>query len=55
MTGTNVGIKASIVSADGKLDVMAVNDLSIVAGAENSSYSNKSSSGGGGFFGKKKA
>ncbi|AXO14571.1 hemagglutinin repeat-containing protein [Thalassospira indica] len=55
MTGTNVGIEASTVSADGKLDVMAYNDLSITAGMENSSYSYKSSSGGGGFFGKKKS
>ncbi|KEO58789.1 hemagglutinin repeat-containing protein [Thalassospira permensis] len=55
LSGTNVGIEASTVSADGKLDVMAFNDLSIVAGAENSSYSSKSSSGGGGFFGKKKS
>lgn len=54
MTGTNVGIEASTVAADGKLDVMAYNDLSIVAGMENSSYSYQSSSGGGGFFGKKK-
>ena len=54
MTGTNVGIEASTVSADGKLDVMAYNDLSITAGMENSSYSYKSSSGRGGFFGKKK-
>ncbi|HBU99642.1 hemagglutinin repeat-containing protein [Thalassospira lucentensis] len=55
MTGTNVGIDASTVSADGKLDVMAYNDLSITAGMENSSYSYKSSSGGGGFFSKKKS
>ncbi|WP_417830351.1 hypothetical protein [Thalassospira sp.] len=54
MTGTNVGIEPSTVSADGKLDVMAYNDLSITAGMENSSYSYKSSSVGGGFFGKKK-
>lgn len=54
MTDTNVGIEASTVSADGKLDVVAYNDLSITAGMENSSYSYKSSSGGGGFFGKKK-
>jgi len=55
MTGTNVGIDASTVAADGKLDVMAYNDLSITAGMENSSYSYQSSSGGGGFFGKKKS
>tara|TARA_Y100000782_G_C10178212_1_gene262784 strand:- start:54 stop:278 length:225 start_codon:yes stop_codon:yes gene_type:complete len=55
MTVSNVGIDASTVEADGKLDVMAYNDLSITAGMENSTYSSKSSSGGGGFFGKKKS
>ena len=47
MIGNNVGMGAFTVSADGKLDVMAYNDLSITAGMENSSYSYKSSSGGG--------
>ncbi|WP_276654204.1 hemagglutinin repeat-containing protein [Thalassospira lucentensis] len=55
ITGTNVRIDASTVSADGTLYVMAHNDLSIVAGAENSSYSYQSSSGGGDFFGSSKS
>ncbi|WP_417829799.1 hypothetical protein [Thalassospira sp.] len=54
MTVSNVGIDASTVEADGKLDVMACNGLSITAGMENSSCSYKSSSAGGGFFGEKK-
>ncbi|MBC07896.1 hypothetical protein [Thalassospira sp.] len=55
MTGTNVGIDSSAGAADGKLDVIAYNDLSVAAGMENSSYSPVSSSGGACFFGKKKS
>ncbi|AMW35845.1 filamentous hemagglutinin N-terminal domain-containing protein [Haematospirillum jordaniae] len=54
LSGTDIGIEASRVSADGRLDVVAGNALSVAAGAQASRYASSSTSKGRGLFRKKK-
>ncbi|NKD56002.1 MULTISPECIES: hemagglutinin repeat-containing protein [unclassified Haematospirillum] len=54
LSGTDIGIDASRVSADGRLDVVAGNALSVAAGAQASRYASSSTSKGRGLFRKKK-
>ncbi|NKD78112.1 hypothetical protein HEQ60_10115 [Haematospirillum sp. H1815] len=54
LSGTDIGIEASRVSADGRLDVVAGNALSVAAGAQASRYASSSTSKGRGLFSKKK-